>query len=627
MLINLAKSDTNGKGGDIAMNRFHGSKRHVGLRPVLLLCTLVVFMMIPMEMVRLYAQPTLSEVMKETPEEEVKEENAAMVKGPEDEFGRGTPRSSVKNYIAVIEERNFETAAEYLDLRRLPSKAKHIPGPELARQLRIVLARTIWVDFAALSDDPKGHLEDGLPVYRDRVGRIQSGDTTFDILMQHVPRGDGVSIWKFSNRTVGQIPQLYSIFANGMLEHIFPAWFFEFRMGGIYLGEWVAIVAIIAMAYLVAIALTGPIYYWIRRKETPLRTQLLQYFRRPFRLLVWVVIGRQATRMMDLSLVAQAVTDAGTIALIMFTWMAMRTVDFSFAQLVARMKKRAQHGLTVMLPPLRNVLKVVLILGVLIFWLDNVGVKVTTLLAGLGIGGLAVALAAQKSLENVIGAITLYAARPVKIGDFCRFGDKCGTVEEIGMRSTKIRTHDSTIINVPNAEFSNMQIENVSVRERTWYHPTIRLRHDTTPNQLRYILVEVRTMLYAHPMVQPDPARIRFEEFGEHSLDLGVFAFIDTHDPNRFLEVAEDLNLRIMDIIAKSGTAIAIPTQSLHIQREIGLNEEKSQAVDAQVQDWKKHNALYLPTFPQEKIDELQGSLDFPPIGSSESVDRPSQAT
>jgi len=129
-------------------------------------------------------------------------------------------------------------------------------------------------------------------------------------------------------------------------------------------------------------------------------------------------------------------------------------------------------------------------------------------------------------------------------------------------------------------------------------------------------------MLYSHPMVLPDPARIRFEEFGEHSLDLGVFAFIDSHDPNRFLEVAEDLNLRIMDIIAKAGTGIAIPSQALYIQRGTGLNEEKAREADAQIQDWKKQNALFLPSFPQEKIDELQGSLDFPPIGSPDAVSR-----
>ena len=329
------------------MGRFKWSKKNVCLSPVFLLFTLLVFMMNPMETVRLYAQPTLSEVMEKTSEEVVdkEKETKVMPEVPDDEFSRGTPRSSVREFLRVIEERDFEKAVEHLDLRRLPKKVKQIPGSDLARQLRLVLARTIWVDFAELSDDPKGHLEDGLPSYRDRLGRIHFEEKTFDILMQRVPRGDGVSIWKFSNRTVAHIPELYSIFANGFLEQIFPPWFFEFRMGGIYLGEWVAILAILGIAYLVAIALTSPMYYWMRRKETPLRAQLLKYFQKPFRFFLWVFVGRQLIKMMDLSLVAQALVEAQTIILLLAGWMAMRIIDFGIVRMVASLKKRGQPGI------------------------------------------------------------------------------------------------------------------------------------------------------------------------------------------------------------------------------------------------------------------------------------------
>jgi MscS family membrane protein len=119
-------------------------------------------------------------------------------------------------------------------------------------------------------------------------------------------------------------------------------------------------------------------------------------------------------------------------------------------------------------------------------------INVTALIAGLGVGGIAVALAAQKTLENLFGGITLYADRPVRVGDFCRFGDRVGTVEEIGLRSTRIRTLDRTLVSVPNAEFSNLHLENYTARDRIWYHPTIGLRYETTPDQLRFVLVEVR---------------------------------------------------------------------------------------------------------------------------------------
>jgi MscS family membrane protein len=592
--------------------------------PLVLLIIVLFFMMVPIGTSTLHAQPTLKEVMEDTAKktEEVVIDVATVGEVPDDEFNRGVPRTTVQGFFLAIQERDFERAAEYLDLRHLPEEVKKMPGAELAREFRIVLARTIWIDLSDLSLDPEGHGKDGLPPYRDRIGRIKDKSKTFDILLQKVPREDGVSIWKFSNKTIAHIPEMYAIFGSGLLDELLPTWFFDIWIFEVYLGEWVAVIAIGLVAYLVAVGLTAPLYYWIRRKETPIYTQLLKSFKTPFRFVLWIIIGNQLFSMLHLSLVAQALHEAKTIMLIIFTWFAMRAIDFGFVRWGLRIKKKGQSGMSALLPSLGTALKVVLALAVVIFWLDNLGFKVTTLLAGLGIGGLAVALAAQKSLENVIGAITLYTSRPVKVGDFCRFGESYGTVEEIGMRATKVRTHDSTVINVPNAEFSSIQLENFSLREHMWYHPKIQLRYGTTPDQLRYVLVEVRKMFYSHPKMLPSPARIRFEGFGEHSLDLQVFAFLDVNNPNDFTEVAEDLNLRIMDIVAQAGTEFAIPSQSLYVQRGRGLDEAKINEAENCVKEWKDNNALYLPSFPQEKIDEIQGSLDYPPVGSPGAVTR-----
>jgi len=591
---------------------------------IIVLC----FMMISIGNGTLHAQPTLTEVIEGTAKksEEVEIDFATMETPPEDELNRGVPRTTVQGFFSAVRERDFEKAAEFLDLRHLPEQVKKIPGAELAREFRIVLARTVWIDLGELSLDPKGHDHDGLPPYRDRVGRIKAESKTFDILLQKVPRGDGVSIWKFSNKTIAQIPEMYEMFGHEFLDEVLPPSFFEMRLFEVYLGEWVAVFVIILMAYLIAVGLTAPLYYLIRKKETLFSTQLLKFFQRPFRFLILIMVSNQLISMLKLSLVAQAIYQAKTLTFIIMTWFVMTIIDFGFIRFALRMKKKGQIGMAGILPTLGNVLKVVLAFAAVIFWLDNIGVKVTTLLAGLGIGGLALALAAQKSLENVIGAITLYLSRPVKVGDFCRFGDSYGTVEEIGLRATKVRTHDSTIIHVPNAEFSTIQLENFSLREHMWYHPTIRLRYETTPNQLRYILVEVRKMFYAHPKMLPSPARIRFEGFGEHSLDLQVFAFLDVTNPDNFTEVAEDLNLRIMDIVAKAGTEFAIPAQAVYVQRGKGLDATQAHRADGEVQEWINHDALFIPKFPQEKIDELQGTLDYPQKGSPDAVNRTDKA-
>ncbi len=157
----------------------------------------------------------------------------------------------------------------------------------------------------------------------------------------------------------------------------------------------------------------------------------------------------------------------------------------------------------------------------------------------------------------------LYSSTPVHIGDFCRFGDRMGIVEEIGLRATRIRTLDRTVIHIPNAAFADMHIENFAEREKILFFPKISLRLDTTPNQIREIIAELKRMLLAHPEVDDDPARVRFSGFGGHSLDLVIFAYIRTTDFNFYLEVVEDLHLRILDIIGAAGTALAAPTRTV----------------------------------------------------------------
>jgi MscS family membrane protein len=210
----------------------------------------------------------------------------------------------------------------------------------------------------------------------------------------------------------------------------------------------------------------------------------------------------------------------------------------------------------------------------------------------------------------------------VKVGDFVGFGDKVGTIEEIGLRGTRIRTLDRSVITVSNAEFANMHLENYSVRDRFWYHPRLKLRYETTPEQIRYVLVEVRKMLYAHPKVLPDPLWVRFVGMKDYSLDIDVFAYIGVTDFNESLEVAEDLNLRIMDIVTAAGTDFSIPAQIQFEAPAKPMDGEKSKTVEKQVGEWRTQQALYLPNFPREKVAELKGSLDYPPTGSPGAVTR-----
>jgi MscS family membrane protein len=173
------------------------------------------------------------------------------------------------------------------------------------------------------------------------------------------------------------------------------------------------------------------------------------------------------------------------------------------------------------------------------------------------------------------------------------------------------------VVSVPNGHFASLELENFTVRDRIWLHTTIGVRYETTPDQLRHVLVEIRRMLYAHPRVDPRPARIRFVNFGAYSLDLEIFAYVLTADYDEFLAIQEDIYLRIMDIVEQSGTGFAFPSQTTYLTRDHGLDGARREAAEAQVAAWRQAGVLHLPDVPPEAVNALKDTLDYPPQGSA----------
>lgn len=252
---------------------------------------------------------------------------------------------------------------------------------------------------------------------------------------------------------------------------------------------------------------------------------------------------------------------------------------------------------------------------------DRLGVPVYGIIAGLGVGGLAIALAAQPTIENLIGGMNLFADKPIRVGDFCRYGDQLGTVEAIGIRSARIRGLDRTLTTIPNAALARMPIVNYTQRDRMLIQTVIGLRYETTPDQLRYVLVKLREMLLGHPRVNHETARARFSGFGSSSLDIELFAYVITEDWAEFLGIREDILLRVMDIVEQAGTAFAFPSQTLYLGRDRGPDESKTRTAEASVQEWRDKAVLPFPHFSMEQVDEIRGSIVFPPPGSSAASD------
>jgi MscS family membrane protein len=485
--------------------------------------------------------------------------------GPTDEFDRGTPRGAMLGFLKACRDGDYDRAAAYLDLSRVKQRDRAATGPTLARRLKVVLDHTLWVDAEALSDDPSGHLDDGLPPYRERVGTIRTSRAPVDILLQHVPREDGVLIWKISALTVAKIPGLDQEFGYGLLGEWLPAPLFEISFLTVELWQWIGLIVLLMIAVCVAWVLTALVARLVRPLERRWRVlradKLGQVLVGPVRLGIAITLFYAGSFLLALSLPVRSLFTASAKGLVTaaMTWLALRLIDMLVVWIEDLLMTRGRATAVAVLPLARRTAKVVVIAMASLALLQNLGFNVSGLIAGLGIGGLAVALAAQETVRNFFGGIALITDQPVRVGDFCRFGDKMGTVEDISIWSTRVRTLERTVVSIPNGQFAGMQLENFARRDQIWLHTTVGLQYGTTSDQVRRVLADLRTMLDAHPQVRHESARARFVGFGGPSLHIEISAYIRTAKLDEFLAIREDICLQIMDIIERSGGRIAAP--------------------------------------------------------------------
>jgi MscS family membrane protein len=546
--------------------------------------------------------------------EKLTEEDLAKPMGPPDPYNRGTPRGAVYGFVAACRSGDYERAAEYLDLRQLPPEEQN-RGPELARKLRAALGPVLAVDYAELSDRNEGASDDGLPAWQDRLGAIETSKGLVTILLQRVPRKDGVRVWKISADTVARTDALYEEFGPTWLETWLPPVFFQVRFLHLDLSQWLGLVALAILGWLVSLVLAGSTIRVLARILT-LRgraqdERIVRVMRGPVRLILTVLAFSVGRRYLALDLRVQDLL--GSLERLLWivgsAWLVFRLIDMAVLGIRVHSERHGNAGLLPVLIPLQRLTKVMVVAIGFLAVLGAVGVNITAALAGLGVGGVAVALAAQKSLENLFGGVSLFADRPVRVGDFFRYGDQVGTVEEIGLRSTRVRTLDRTVVTIPNAEFSNLQLENFAQRDRMRLWTTVGVRYETTPDQLRFLLARLRQILLAHPRVTEDPARVRLVGFGTCSLDLEVFAYVDTADWSEFLAIREDLYLRFIDAINEAGTGFAFPSSTTYLGRDAGLNGEKARRAEETVAAWREKGELPFPDFA-DQVRLAAGGLD-----------------
>lgn len=488
---------------------------------------------------------------------------------PADEFDRGTPLRSAQGFLDVVDTGDLETAAEYLDLRNLRGEAGELTGAQLARRLYVIVKRATWADIDELIDDPAGRRNDNLPDYRDSIGVVVDEGKEIRMLMQKVPRGDGVSIWKISNATVSLIPQLYDTYG-------YPEFIEELRRNlpatsilGYELFKWVVVLAVGLISYVIVFLVALTIRRMLGDPNSPSHRRTFRFLILPFGLWVIIICVNATTESLGAGETAQALQRLSPIPILISVWMLFAAMNLFHDIYAKRLRDRDRAGAAVLIAPATNAIKLLIAVAAVLMYMDKLGINITTVLAGLGIGGVAVALALQKPMENVFGAFTLYTQQPVRVGDFCRVGTETGTIEEIGLQTTRLRTLANTVIAIPNSRLANEPIDNISARRKIRFRPILRLRYDTTPVQLRQILDGIRNLYSSHEMVLPDSQRVRFHEISDDALLVEANAYLDTTEWAKYLELAEELNISILEIVAEAGTSLSLPARTLHVEQSV----------------------------------------------------------
>jgi MscS family membrane protein len=479
-----------------------------------------------------------------------------------DPLGRDTPRGTVEGFLRAIDANEPERAAQYLDLRNLPARITQYSPEQLAAGLAVVLQRSTWIDLEELSDDPDGEAGDGLPSYRDLLVELDTRERPVRVMLQRVPGDDDSRIWKFSNASIAELDLLYEVYRYNPVVEWFWTRLPDVSLLGLELFKWVSSLAAMVAAAPLVLLVAWLLARLIIRPDRPLHPNLRRFLMGPVTAFVLILIGSQVIASLGTGLGARRALQSYTIVTAATVWLLWQTGNLVRDVYLEQLRDEGREGSAALLRPLTTAWKLlVLLLGTLV-WLDNLGFEITAVLTGLGIGGVAVALVLQKPLEDVFGAITLYTQQPIRIGDFGRFGQHTGTVEEISLRTTRIRTLDNTVVSVPNMRLASEPIENLSSREKYLYRSRLKLRSSISREEVENVLGGFRELLEGHERVY-EGSRARLVEVSALGFDIELFAYVDARDWPDYLEVAEALNLGVLEIIERAGVELAAPMAEL----------------------------------------------------------------
>ena len=481
-----------------------------------------------------------------------------------DRLGRSTPRGTVFGFLSAARSGDNATAAQYLN-----TKLSRKDAEDLAQQLFVILDTRLPARLTQLSTDPEGSRTGALGPDRELVGTIARDSGDVPIVVERVASGSSGYVWLFARTTLAAVPDLYEEVSLISIDGAVPQFLVRTRFGGLRLFDWLAALLGLPLLYLLMVLLNrllSPAIAMAWRGMSGRSGLTGDLLPTPARLILLAIAVHWLASVVRLPLFARQFWFSTSVLIAIASSVWLGILFNGVGEQLIRRRLGASH-MTAVASLLRLARRfadiIVIFVGVLVLF-RRLSIDPTPALAGLGVGGIAVALAAQKTLENVIGGMSLIFDRAVTEGDFLKVGDTVGSVDHVGLRSTRIRTLDRTVVTVPNSQIANMSLETLSARDTFWFHPIVGLRYETTTEQLKAILSDFRALLADRRDVDQETLRVRFVRMNVYSLDVEIFAYLRARDWNHFLELQEPLLFAVMEIVRNAGTDIAFPSQTLY---------------------------------------------------------------
>jgi MscS family membrane protein len=493
---------------------------------------------------------------------------------------------------------DFATAARYLQMP--PGEDTDLM--QLAKQIQALRPR-LKSNVGLLSDDPNGTVEPGLPPGQMRAGVWEVGGRTADFVLVRVDNPISGKIWLISQETVTSIPQLYAEMERETpkaTDQIAKVALSGRRLLGMSLRQWLGWLLSIPiswfLAWLSTVLLSAPRRVWYKLRGLPFITVWDTPVGLPLRCIIAILVHCAFVYLLGPPLLYRFYYFRFMAALLVacVAWLVSRISDQGFRRVVERTRTHSPGGESILIL-MQRLSRVMMLIIAVVTALALFGLNVRAALTGLGIGGLAIALAAQKTLENLIGGVSLLMDKAVNVGDFCKIGDRVGTIEDIGLRSLKMRTLDQNLLVVPNGALAQMQFENMRARRKLLINQNFSLRIETQVEQLRFVLDGVKRMLDEHAAIESGSSRVRVIGFAGAAFELELFAYGKTGDFSEFTAIRQDVILKIAEIVEAAGTRFAGPTRLTYLSRNATVDEERANDIVRHVAELQASDTFRFP--------------------------------